>query len=97
MNNLLMIPHGTVRAEIRIFRRASPCGTRFRPEKKAAVPAGDGGFGKPFQDTQARFLKAAQYMRTRTTPAMVLPTVAAERFLTMFSIVITSSGTPSGA
>ena len=65
--------------------------------KKAAVPAGDGGFGKPFQDTQARFQKAAQYMRTRTTPAMVLPTVAAERFLTMFSIVITSSGTPSGA
>ena len=33
MNNLLIIPHGTVRAEIRIFRRASPCGTRFRPEK----------------------------------------------------------------
>ena len=95
MNNLLIIPHGTVRAEIRIFRRASPCGTRFRPEKRFI--SGDGGFGKPFQDTQARFLKAAQYMRTRTTPAMVLPTVAAERFLTMFSIVITSSGTPSGA
>lgn len=96
MNNLLIIPHGTVRAEIRIFRRASPCGTRFRPEKSRRA-AGDGGFGKPFQDTQARLLKAAQYMRTRTTPAMVLPTVAAERFLTMFSIVITSSGTPSGA